>query len=146
MADVSIATGWATIALMVGGRFVFQYLGWGFAASATPAVMLLTGGAFFGLSIAARLSPGSAHLAAAGVFAGAVTQVRCRGAGGEVCGHHWARAQSPVRKLHSYYNAKGCCRRCCYRHTVQQYALCVHALELKGVLKRKRVDNSSGQH
>lgn len=78
LADVSIATGWATIALMVGGRFVFQYLGWGFAASATPAVMLLTGGAFFGLSIAARLSPSSLHLAGAGVLAGAVTQVGMR--------------------------------------------------------------------
>ena len=73
---MSIATGWATIALMVGGRFVFQYLGWGFAAAATPAVMLLTGGAFFGLSIAARLSPGAVQLAAAGVTAGAITQAR----------------------------------------------------------------------
>jgi len=76
LADVSIATGWATIALMVGGRFVFQYLGWGFAAAATPTVMLLTGGAFFGLSIAARLSPGAVQLAAAGVTAGAITQAR----------------------------------------------------------------------
>ena len=73
---MSIATGWATIALMVGGRFVFQYLGWGFAAAATPSVMLLTGGAFFALSIAARLSPGAAQLAAAGVTAGAITQAR----------------------------------------------------------------------
>ena len=78
LADVSIATGWATIALMVGGRFVFQYLGWGFAAAATPTVMLLTGGAFFGLSIAARLSPGAVQLAAAGVTAGAITQARWR--------------------------------------------------------------------
>ncbi len=76
LADVSIATGWATIALMVGGRFVFQYLGWGFAAAATPTVMLLTGGAFFALSVAAHLSPGALQLAAAGVTAGAVTQAR----------------------------------------------------------------------
>ena len=28
LADVSIATGYVTIALMLGGRFVFQYFGW----------------------------------------------------------------------------------------------------------------------
>lgn len=76
LADVSIATGWATIGLMLTGRFVFQYLGWNVAATATPVVMLLAGGTFFGTSIMARLGTGSAAtLAAAGATAGAVTQV-----------------------------------------------------------------------
>ena len=79
LADVSIATGYATIALMLTGRFVFQYLGWKVAALATPSIMLLTGGAFFGLSLAASmggssLAVGQFNLAAAGALAGAVTQ------------------------------------------------------------------------
>ena len=56
LADVSIATGWATIGLMLTGRFVFQYLGWGVAATATPIVMLLAGGVFFGGSAWRRCS------------------------------------------------------------------------------------------
>lgn len=69
-----------TIGLMLTGRFVFQYLGWGFAAAATPAVMLLSGAAFFGFSLASqfpswKLSLGGMNLAAAGATAGAVTQV-----------------------------------------------------------------------
>lgn len=76
LADVSIATGYVTIALMLVGRFVFQYLGWKVAALATPAVMLLTGGAFFGLSLSGVVSGSSQrNLAAAGALAGAVTQV-----------------------------------------------------------------------
>ena len=43
LASVSIGTGWATMLMMLLGRFVFQYLGWGFAAQATPLVMLLSG-------------------------------------------------------------------------------------------------------
>lgn len=80
LADVSIATGWCTIALMLLGKFVFQYLGWSAAASATPAIMLATGAGFFGLSLAANqgvsvagMDP--AAMAVAGVLAGAVTQV-----------------------------------------------------------------------
>eukprot|EP00891_Asterochloris_glomerata_P004312 jgi/Astpho2/4312/gw1.00065.20.1_t len=85
LADVSIATGWMTIGLMLTGRFVFQYLGWGFAAAATPAVMLLSGAAFFGFSLASqfpswKLSLGGMNLAAAGATAGAVTQVFARSA------------------------------------------------------------------
>ncbi len=81
LADVSIFTGYATIGLMLMGRFVFQYLGWQVAAMATPAVMFLTGGAFFGLSIAATsggssLASGQFNMASAGALAGAVTQVR----------------------------------------------------------------------
>lgn len=80
LADVSIATGWATIGLMLTGRFVFQYLGWNVAATATPVVMLLAGGTFFGTSIMARLGTGSAAaLATAGATAGAVTQVGLTG-------------------------------------------------------------------
>lgn len=80
LADVSIFTGYATIALMLTGRYVFQYLGWQVAAMATPLVMFLTGGAFFGLSLAgisggSSLSSGSLNMASAGALAGAVTQV-----------------------------------------------------------------------
>lgn len=78
LADVSIATGSVTIGLMLTGRFVFQYLGWGVAAAATPVVMAITGSAFFGMSLAAQygtaLTFGPYSLAAAGVMAGAVTQ------------------------------------------------------------------------
>ena len=80
LADVSIFTGYATIVLMLTGRFVFQYLGWRVAAMATPVIMLLTGGAFFGLSLAATaggssLAVGHFNMASAGALAGAVTQV-----------------------------------------------------------------------
>jgi len=78
---VSIATGSMTIGLMLTGRFVFQYLGWGVAAAATPCIMALTGSAFFGMSLAAQygtdLTFGPYTLAAAGVVAGGVTQVCC---------------------------------------------------------------------
>ena len=70
-----------TILLMLTGKFVFEYLGWGTAALATPAVMLVAGAAFFGLSLAA-LSLGassSAALLTAGAIAGAVTQVHMLG-------------------------------------------------------------------
>eukprot|EP00887_Chlorella_sp_A99_P005354 scaffold1.g5354.t1 len=77
LADVSIATGWLTITLMVLGKFVFQWLGWISAAAATPCVMLLSGAAFFFLSLAANqgisvagMDP--AAMAFAGVAAGAV--------------------------------------------------------------------------
>ncbi len=64
---------------MLTGRFVFQYLGWGVAAAATPCIMALTGSAFFGMSLAAQygtdLTFGPYTLAAAGVVAGGVTQV-----------------------------------------------------------------------
>ena len=70
-----------TIGLMLTGRFVVQYLGWGVAAAATPCIMALTGSAFFGMSLAAQygtdLMFGPYTLAAAGVVAGGVTQVCC---------------------------------------------------------------------
>ena len=84
LADVAIATGWATITFMILGKFVFQYLGWGAAASATPVAMLTTGGVFFGLSLAAGAANMTvfgmdpATLAFVGVAAGAVTQVFAR--------------------------------------------------------------------
>lgn len=83
LADVSIATGWLTIGLMLGGRLVFQLAGWTVAAAATPAVMLAAGGAFFGLSLAASAGASVAGLpptalAAAGVAAGSLTQVFAR--------------------------------------------------------------------
>ncbi len=60
--------------------------GWMAAAAATPSIMLLAGAGFFGLSLAANqgisvagMDP--AAMAVAGVMAGAVTQVRCRGRG-----------------------------------------------------------------
>ena len=80
LADVSIYTGYLTIGLMLGGRFVFQYLGWKIAALATPAIMFITGSAFFGLSLAASMGAtgvifGGVNLATGGALAGAVTQV-----------------------------------------------------------------------
>jgi AAA family ATP:ADP antiporter len=68
---------------MVGGRWVFQTLGWRAAASATPLAMLLSGGAFFGLSLAAHFGVsvaglGPLQMAYAGVAAGAATQVFAR--------------------------------------------------------------------
>lgn len=72
LADVSIATGYATIGLMLAGRLVFQFLGWGVAATMTPLVMAVTGGAFFAFSLF-----GSPETATLGVYAGAVTQARC---------------------------------------------------------------------
>ena len=71
LADVSIATGYATIGLMLAGRLVFQFLGWGVAAATTPLVMAVTGGAFFAFSLF-----GSPETATLGVYAGAVTQAR----------------------------------------------------------------------
>ena len=70
LADVSIATGYVTIALMMGGRLVFDYLGWAVAAFITPTVLMLFGGAFFAFSLS-----GSATTASWAVFAGAITQV-----------------------------------------------------------------------
>jgi ATP:ADP antiporter, AAA family len=72
--------GWATIALMFLGKFVFEHLGWGTAALATPTVMLLAGSAFFGLSLAAMTLGGdpASSMLAAGAVAGAVTQVFAR--------------------------------------------------------------------
>lgn len=67
-----------TIALMLCGKFVFEKLGWGTAALATPCVMLLSGASFFGLSMAYQfgwLEVGTALLMA-GAVAGAITQVR----------------------------------------------------------------------
>lgn len=69
-----------TIVLMLSGKFVFEYLGWGTAALATPTVMFLAGAAFFGLSLAA-MSLGvdaSTALLTSGALAGAVTQVFAR--------------------------------------------------------------------
>lgn len=68
---MSIATGYVTIALMVSGRFIFQYLGWATAAFITPTVLMLFGGAFFAFTLSG--SPATASWA---VLAGAITQVR----------------------------------------------------------------------
>ncbi len=73
LADVSIATGYVTIALMMGGKMVFQHLGWATAAFITPSVLMLFGGAFFAFSLS-----GSASTASWAVFAGAITQVGCQ--------------------------------------------------------------------
>lgn len=69
-----------TILLMLSGKFVFEYLGWGTAALATPTVMLLAGSAFFGLSLAAMNLgvDASTALLTTGALAGAVTQVFAR--------------------------------------------------------------------
>ncbi len=83
LANVSIATGLLTMALMLTGKFVFQFFGWTTAAIATPLVMFVSGAAFFGLSLAAQFGwtvPGvaTADLALLGVTAGVITQVFAR--------------------------------------------------------------------
>lgn len=83
LADVAIATGWATITFMILGKFVFQYLGWVAAASATPVAMLASGGVFFFLLLASGAGVqlfglDALTLAYVGVAAGAVTQVFAR--------------------------------------------------------------------
>lgn len=83
LANVSIATGLLTMALMLTGKFVFQFFGWTTAAIATPLVMFASGAAFFGLSLAAQFGwtvPGvaTADLALLGVTAGIITQVFAR--------------------------------------------------------------------
>ena len=72
--------GYMTIALMLTGKFVFEYLGWGTAALATPVIMFFSGIAFFGLSLAAMYLgvDASAALLTGGAIAGALTQVRGR--------------------------------------------------------------------
>ena len=50
LGEIATLTGWLTIVMMLAGRFVFQYLGWGFAAAVTPVATLLTGAGFFVLS------------------------------------------------------------------------------------------------
>mmetsp|Transcript_9811 Transcript_9811/g.29226 ORF Transcript_9811/g.29226 Transcript_9811/m.29226 type:complete len:585 (+) Transcript_9811:33-1787(+) len=51
MGSFSSATGVATLAMMLFGRFVFRKWGWGTAAMITPAVLLGTGVAFFALCL-----------------------------------------------------------------------------------------------
>lgn len=79
LADVATYTGMLTLASMVVSRLVFQYAGWGVAASVTPAVMGLAGVVFFGASLTAQLPGLSPELAATvagvGATAGVVTQV-----------------------------------------------------------------------
>lgn len=80
LADVSVWTGMATIGTMVTGKFIFQYLGWGFAAATTPVVMMITGSLFFGLSIMYNSGGASMALAGIGALAGNITQVACKAA------------------------------------------------------------------
>jgi ATP:ADP antiporter, AAA family len=76
----TVHAGYTTIALMLGGKWVFEHLGWGAAALATPLVMFAAGSTFFGLSLAASsLGVDSAiSLLTIGAAAGAVTQVFAR--------------------------------------------------------------------
>ena len=60
LADVSIATGYVTIALMLGGRFVFQYFGWQVSSQAcrdTGRQQLLPVTSVFLLSVSAQHTP-----------------------------------------------------------------------------------------
>lgn len=79
LADVATYTGMLTLASMVVSRLVFQYAGWGVAASVTPAVMGLAGVVFFGATLASQLPALTPELAATvagvGATAGVVTQV-----------------------------------------------------------------------
>jgi len=104
LADVSTYTGILTLASMVVSRLVFQHLGWGVAASVTPAVMGLAGAVFFGATLLGTgalgaMLPEQATAAMVGVggVAGIVTQVRglifvglVRGGGGGWKEGFWA--------------------------------------------------------
>ena len=84
LADVATYTGGLTLATMFVSRLVFQYLGWGVAASVTPVVMGIAGAVFFGASVMGGM-PGlpegvAASLLGAGAVAGVVTQVFARAA------------------------------------------------------------------
>jgi AAA family ATP:ADP antiporter len=85
LADVSIATGYSTLGLMLLGRFVFQIFGWTAAAAVTPVFMAGAGAVFFIFSIAAQqgvsiLSMDPAAMAFAGVMSGCVCQIVARSA------------------------------------------------------------------
>lgn len=80
LADVSVWTGAATIITMLTGKFVFQYLGWGTAALATPVVMLVTGGVFFSSALFCNVMGAGLALAKFGALAGNITQVACKAA------------------------------------------------------------------
>jgi hypothetical protein len=82
LADVATYTGGLTLATMFVSRLIFQYLGWGVAASVTPVVMGVAGAVFFGTSVMGGM-PGlpeglAATLLSAGAVAGVVTQVFAR--------------------------------------------------------------------
>eukprot|EP00210_Caulerpa_lentillifera_P008883 g8475.t1 len=81
LADVSVWTGISTIIMLLTGKFIFQYLGWGVAAGALPVVML-TAGSIFYLSFFAmdHGSLTSSNVARIGVIAGNATQVATRAA------------------------------------------------------------------
>jgi hypothetical protein len=73
---------------MVVSRLVFQHLGWGVAASVTPAVMGLAGAVFFGATLLGGgvLGPvlpeaSMAAMVGIGATAGIVTQVGAAGSG-----------------------------------------------------------------
>ena len=85
LADVSIATGYATLGLMVLGRFVFQWAGWTAAAAVTPVFMAGAGAVFFIFSIAAQrgismFSMDPTAMALAGVMSGCACQIVARSA------------------------------------------------------------------
>ncbi|KAK9802845.1 hypothetical protein WJX73_006722 [Symbiochloris irregularis] len=52
MGDFSSATGAVTFIMMLLSRWIFKKFGWGVAAKITPTVLLITGVAFFGLTMA----------------------------------------------------------------------------------------------
>jgi ATP:ADP antiporter, AAA family len=51
MGNFSSATGVVTLLMMLAGRFIFKYFGWGVAALITPITLLTTGIAFFSLTV-----------------------------------------------------------------------------------------------
>ncbi|CAM9880086.1 unnamed protein product [Pylaiella littoralis] len=64
MGSFSSTTGLATLVMMLLGRQVFKNYGWGTAAKATPVVLLVTGVAFFSLSVFGDAAPVQTLLAA----------------------------------------------------------------------------------
>ncbi|CAN0248581.1 unnamed protein product [Hapterophycus canaliculatus] len=64
MGNFSTTTGLVTLGMMLLGRQVFKNYGWGSAAKATPVVLLVTGVAFFSLSLFGDAAPVQAMLVA----------------------------------------------------------------------------------
>eukprot|EP00904_Undaria_pinnatifida_P004045 jgi/Undpi1/13641/HiC_scaffold_9.g03295.m1 len=64
MGNFSSTTGLSTLVMMLVGRQVFQKYGWGTAAKATPAVLAISGAAFFSLSMFGDAAPVQALLGA----------------------------------------------------------------------------------
>jgi len=117
LADVATYTGAVTLASMVGSRLVFQYLGWGVAASTTPLMMGVAGAVFFGATLLAGSPAVGSHaatLAAVGAVAGVVTQVWWP--------HIWVMNESTYQPSDHFISPVVGWSGCLWRHTWRENA------------------------